>query len=248
MTVVYTPKTLATNKLQQAVNQTAHGFTAGMIVINATLAGPPNWIKSQADSITNSFSSMMVSSIVDANNFVVTQVGRVVGLTNQVFIAGTYYYLSPTSSGNLTTTRPTAVGQVILGCFVADGVDSGYFFGGTGEVIQSGILFDWTTVNVNVANTGVNKGYFTSSGGTLNLTLPPSASIVVGDVLRVSNLAGQFSVLLNAGQTINYGNTIVATSLTSTAVGDSIELVCYSNTAGNAHLQTLSVIGNLNPV
>lgn len=107
-------------------------------------------------------------------------------------------------------------------------------------------LLPWSTVNTNVANTGVNKGYFTSSGGTINLTLPPSNLINVGDVLRISNLAGQFLLLVNTSQTINFGNVVAVTSIGSTAVGDSIEIVCYAN-AGIAFFQTLSVLGNLNP-
>lgn len=97
----------------------------------------------------------------------------------------------------------------------------------------------WHIANVNTV-TVVNNGYFSSSGGTINLTLP--ANFAVGDVIRISNIAGQFSALLAPATTVNFGNTVVNTSITSTNVGDTIELIgCVANTTW----QLVSTIGNL---
>ena len=235
----------SSNALTQLVHQVAHNFIGGQAVIfNGT------WVTSQGDSLVHSAGTWMVSIIVDADNFYVTQEGYVGPFTadarNDVpFTPGVQYYLSQTA-GHLTTVAPVT-GQVNLPCFVADSTTTGYFYGGSGILLQPSGGLAWSTVNTNVANTGTNKGYFTSSGGTITLTFDIDANYTVGDILRFSNLAGNFQLLPQAGQTINFGNVISGTSITSSAVGDSIELVCY-DTSVHALFQTLSVIGNLTPV
>jgi hypothetical protein len=236
----------SSNALNELVHQVAHEFIGGQAVIfNGT------WVTSQADSLVHSAGTWMVSIVIDADNFYVSQEGQLGPFTadakNDVpFTPGVQYYLSQTA-GHLTTVKPTTIGQVLLPCFIADSTTTGYFYGGSGNLIAPSSGIQWQTVNVNVANTGTNKGYFTSSGGTVNLTLPPDGSVAVGDVIRVSNLAGNFSILTNASQTINFGNVVTTTSITSSAVGDSIELVCYA-ASPHALYSVLSLIGNLTPV
>lgn len=241
----------STNLLTELVTQVAHGFSVGDLVINDALLGPPNYVYSQANTVGDSFGTMMVSIVVDANDFYVTQVGYVSGLTANHpivaggLIAGTSYWLSPAAANTLITAAPTGAAQVILGCFKADSATSGFFFGGSGTVVTASILFAWTVETAN-ANMATNNGYISNSAGTINLTLPTTANI--GDIIRVTNEAGNFSIRQNAGQSINFGNvtTTVGTTghLDSTALGDSVELVCIVAGA-NTTWQVQSVIGNL---
>jgi hypothetical protein len=245
--MAYSARPTSSNALTELVSLTAHGFVVGQVIIYDGA-----WVLAEASSLAACAGSWMVSIVIDANDFYVTQTGYVGPFTaaagNDVpYTPGVQYYLSPTSAGHLTTVMPAAAGQVVLPCFVADSTDTGYFYGGSGTLVESGQLFSWSTVNTNVANTGVNKGYFTSSGGTITLTLPPDGSVAVGDEIRVSNLAGNFEILLHASQTINFGDVVAATSITSSAVGDSIELVCYQSTP-HVLYNALSIIGNLTPI
>ena len=75
-------------------------------------------MKAQADSEANAEVIGIVSASADANNFVFTRPGHPVttltGLT-----AGALYYLSPTSAGTTTVTRPTTAGQIVKPIFIA---------------------------------------------------------------------------------------------------------------------------------
>ena len=243
----WTAKGLTTDKLQKKITQTAHGFEVGDLVINDALGGPPVYIFAQADTPGNSKGTMMVSRILDVDNFVLTQTGYVTNITAQVIAsAGLQYYLSSSILNTLTLIAPTTPGQVFLPCFVSDSTTSGFFFGGSGTIIASGGGgggITWSVVGVNTAM-AVNTGYFSSSAGTINLTLPAAAAL--GDVIRISNLAGNFHIVQGAGQSIRFGDatTVVGAggSITSTGVGDTLELVCYN---ANVGFQVLSSMGNL---
>ena len=95
-------------------------------------------------------------------------------------------------------------------------------------VIGSGLA--WVTTTANVANMSVSTGYFCiSAGGALTLGLPTTS--VLGDTIRVSlDGATSWQITQAAGQQIRLGNTTTTLgaggSLTSTAQGDSVELVC----------------------
>lgn len=238
---MFTARALSTNRLQFVITQTSHGFIVGNIVINDAQAGPPNYILAQANSLNDCQGCMMVSFIIDANNFVATQIGYVSVITSQTFTAGVQYFLNPSASPQLISTAPSTVGNVLLPCFTADTTTSGFFFGGYGTLIQSGSVFSWQTAGIDT-NMGSNQGWFTSSGGTLNMTLPSTAAI--GDVVKLSNLAGNFSLKPNTSSTINFGDDLVSNFITSGHVGDYIEVVCYVATP-HPLWQTTFSIGNL---
>lgn len=105
-----------------------------------------------------------------------------------------------------------------------------------------GLAFPWNVIGVNTPLL-VNNGYFSAGGMTINLTLPTVCAI--GDTIKIANLAGNFSILQNAGQSINFGvdtTTIgVGGSITSMNKGDSIEIVCYN---ANTDFQVLNSMGN----
>lgn len=221
----YTARALSTNRLQFVINQTLHGFAVGDLVVNNALLGPPVYVHAKADSVVHSQGVMMISFLIDADNFVCTQVGHVSNITSQTIVAGTLYYLSAAVANTLTTIAPSVEGEVVIPCFVADSTTSGFFFGGSGTLI--GQTLKWSTVAVNT-NMEINNGYWTNSGGTLVMTLPATAS--VGDRLQIGAVTGAFRIDQAAGQYITVGvNTTtpgVGGNVLSTTNGASISLVC----------------------
>jgi len=109
--------------------------------------------------------------------------------------------------------------------------------------------FTWNTTSANVANMSVNNGYFAvSPGGALTLGLP--ATSVLGDVVRVSlKGATSWQITQAAGQQVQIGSATTTLgaggSLTSSAQGDSIELVCLT---ANTIWVVQSLVGNITVV
>jgi len=245
----YTARALSTDKLQHVIVQTAHGFSVGEIVINDALVGPPNYIPAIANMISSCFACMMVSYIIDANTFVVTQTGYVPNITTQTFTAGASYYLSATNSppNQLVVNAPSSVGNVVLPLFKADSPTSGFFFGGTGTVIESSALFAWNTNTSGPVAMSVNNGYLASSGTPITYTLPTNGAI--GDIVRLANIEGGFTIHYTTNQFIDYGNegtTISTGHLDSSAVSDAVELLCFEVSGGvSVGWLVLSSIGNL---
>lgn len=107
----------------------------------------------------------------------------------------------------------------------------------------------WNVETGASANMAVNNGYIADNAGTVVLTLPAVAA--VGDIIRVTgiNNATGWEIAQNAGQTIHFGTmsttTGVAGTLTSTAIRDSVELVCV---VANDDWNVLSSIGNISVV
>lgn len=104
----------------------------------------------------------------------------------------------------------------------------------TGQLGTSAIAtaFVWNTTSTNVANMTAENGYFCiAPGGALTLGLPATSAL--GDTVRVS-LSGATSCQITqaAGQQIQLGSNTttlgVTGTLTSTAQGDSVELVCLT--------------------
>lgn len=240
----FTARPLTTNLLQNLVTQTAHGFSVGQVVIY-----DGSWVLANASTAAGCAGSWIVSFVQDANNFIVTQEGWINNLNSAYFDAssitsGIQYYVSVTNNGFFTAVKPTGTGQIVLPCLVCDTATSGYFYGGSGYTVSSGgSSFTWNKV---IGNTSMaaNQGYLTSSGGTIDLALP--TSIAVGDIVRVSNLLGTLSITQSAGQVVSFGNEVTTTgtggSITSTKIGDSLEIICIT---ANVDFQVLSSIGNL---
>ena len=82
------------------VSQTAHGFTTG----NAIYYTGSAWAKAKANSSLTL--ALGIAVVIDANTFYLYQSGYISGLTG--LTPGSYYYVSDSSAGALTTTAPTA--------------------------------------------------------------------------------------------------------------------------------------------
>lgn len=105
--------------------------------------------------------------------------------------------------------------------------------------------FTWSIVTGASQTIAVEHGYLSNRAGLITYTLPATAN--VGDMFRVSliNSAGSWTIIENAGQSIKFGSsdtTVTTGSLSSTANGDAIEIVC---TIANTNFMVLSSIGNI---
>lgn len=234
MTVGFpTAKALSTDRLQKTISQTAHGFGVGDIVINDALAGPPDYITAKANSLANCQGAMMVSRVINANTFVVTQCGYVTAITEQTVTAGVTYYLSPTILSSLTTIRPSAVGDVIFACFVADSTTSGFYYGGFGQLIEPDGPSNFTVTTAASVNMSVNAAYASNYAGPGKATFVLPATYAVGSTFDVVDESG-FGIII--AQTLDGGaiqqvkdlglasTAGVTGTTTSTIAGQSISL------------------------
>lgn len=159
-----------------------------------------------------------------------------------------------TATNGIATTAALTNGQVLIGSTGAAPVPAS-LTAGTGIVLTPGAgtlsiattanTFTWLTTSASVAVWAVNTGYFAiSPGGALTFLLP--ASSVLGDMIRLSlRGATSWQITQGAGQQIFLGSSSTTAgaggSLTSTAQGDSIHLVC---SAANLWVAQ-SVVGNI---
>lgn len=159
------------------------------------------------------------------------------------------------ASNAIKTLAAMTNGQVLIGSTGADPVVTSIspgtgvgISGGPGSLTISviGGGLQWNATSVNITNMAVNNGYACiSPGGALTLGLPTTAG--VGSILKVT-LAGATSwqITQAALQSVRIGSNITTTgaggSLSSTAQGDSVELVCV---VANTTFQVLSSVGNI---
>jgi hypothetical protein len=96
------------------VNQVAHGFAVGDVL---RLSGA-TYVKAQADSVANAEVVGVVSATSGSDDFTIQVGGRLEGLST--LTAGEDYYLDPATAGAVTTTKPTAIGDIIKPIYIAD--------------------------------------------------------------------------------------------------------------------------------
>lgn len=228
----YSARPTSTNELTQLVNLTAHGFSVGQVLIYFYNAGMPQWQLAKADTLAHCAGSCIVSIVPSADTFYVTQTGYVNNLMGPYTI-GQQYYLSPTSAGNLTLVEPSAAGNVVLPCFVADTLTSGYFTGGSGVLIASANELATVIITAATVVMTADTRYVVEANVPCDLTLPVAANL--GQIIIIDNnstdevLIGQNNAPM---QLIRFGNGTstpgTAGGLLSITKGDSITLVCVS--------------------
>lgn len=119
--------------------------------------------------------------------------------------------------------------------------------GSTVTITGSGSGFTWSVITANQTAV-VNNGYIANKSGTLALLLPATAAI--GNVIRVTgiNTATGWQITQNASQQIFFGATSTTSgtggSLTSTAIRDTVELVCVVAGASTVW-NVISSVGNI---
>ena len=120
------------------VTQNSHGFKVGNVVyLNGS-----TYALAKADTSPTAEAIGVISSVVTANIFEVTELGYLSGVdtTNTVeggaaLTAGTVYFLSASTAGKLTATEPSTIGYVSKPMLIADGASSGYALNYRGIVL-----------------------------------------------------------------------------------------------------------------
>lgn len=162
------------------------------------------------------------------------------------------------ASNDIKTVSVMTNGQLLIGSTGADPVPASLTAGtnitltpgaGTLTIGTTVTPFAWQTTSINVANMAVGAGYICiAPGGALTLGLPTTAA--VGDTMRVAlSGATSWQVTQAAGQSIRIGSSVTTVgaggSLTSTAQGDSLEIVCVT---ANTGFIVVSAVGNITVV
>lgn len=128
--LIETPVT-ETSSTTETILQVAHGFVVGdVIYLTAT-----NFAKAKADSAVTAEVYGIVSTVIDADNFIVTTRGFVSGLSG--LTKGSVFFLSPSTAGTMTATEPTTAGQVSKPLILADTSSSGNFVNYRGSIVSS---------------------------------------------------------------------------------------------------------------
>ena len=246
--MAYSALQFNTNALYQAVNQTAHGFSVGEVLRFNGI----NFVRADNSSSVNAQIIGMVSSVVNLDQFYLTQEGFVAGLTTAPseggsFVPGSQYYLSAVS-GQITAIKPTGTGLIVVPCFIAYTSTSGFFLDSIGEMNLGGLPV--TTV-ISDTSMAVNNGYIVNGGTSINLLLP--AVSAVGDIIEIATLATNGCVITqNAGNSVNIvdatstvgaGGTVTLMP-TGGVLSGSLRLECLT---ANAAWKVMSGTGNWIP-
>jgi hypothetical protein len=124
------------------VTQTTHGFTVGQVLLyNGTV-----YALAKADTADNAEVVGIVSSVIDANNFVLMLVGEVTGLTG--LTAGTTYFLDDVTAGALTATQPTTNNHISKPLGVALSTTVLAFNNMRGEIVQTASSTETTITTI----------------------------------------------------------------------------------------------------
>lgn len=124
-------------------------------------------------------------------------------------------------------------------------VSDGSGVSGNPTINATGGGLTWTVVTGASQAMSVNNGYIANRAGTVAFTLPTSSA--VGDVVAVTgiNSATGWSIGYTTNQQIFFGTssaTITSGTLASTAIRDSVYLVCVT---ANLGWNCISSVGNI---
>ena len=123
--------------INQAINsrqitQATHAFTVGKVLYYTGAA----YALAKADAAATAEVIGVVTTVVDANTFIITTSGYITGLSG--LTAGSTYFLSDATAGLLTATAPVTNGSILKPLLTADSTTSGYFYNMRGSVIAAG--------------------------------------------------------------------------------------------------------------
>ena len=111
--------------------------------------------------------------------------------------------------------------------------------------------FSWAVTTVNASLIAFN-GYIANKAGLLTMTLPATGAI--GDIIEITNMntAVGWRIAQNAGQYIRYGALVttpgVGGYIETTALGDSLKIICVVAGASTGWQAVTGSIGNLTVV
>lgn len=161
-------------------------------------------------------------------------------------ITGSGSDITFTVSQTITTPDSTVVTPVSGNINFLNGTGMNITGSGANVTFTSGQKFvDWSVITTTPQSIVAFNGYITNLAGRVDFTLPATAA--VGDIFIITTIhADGFQVNQNAGQTIQLGDVSTTTgvggSIRSTAIGDSISVVC---TVANTDFLVFSMVGNI---
>jgi hypothetical protein len=231
--------------VKKLINQTAHGFDVGDVIY----FDGSDWALAQADVDATSEVLGIVSTDIDADNFWITQLGYVPGLSG--LSAGTTYFLSPSAAGALTATEPTAAGQVSKPVCVATSTTECYVIHSRGAVIasQSSGTLQTNTYTLAITSGGggvakeaspvVDKAHYQCVGDQLHITwnYRQDAAGTAGSGDYLFSLPSGFTANTSLVETTN------TTDIPEGKVGEFNLLVGTSYVNGYCYLSTSTTMG-----
>lgn len=183
--------------ITKSIAQTAHGFSVGQVVRYTGTA----YALAQADSNGDQEVIGIVSTVTDANDFIITTSGYVPGLSG--LTAGTTYFLSPTVAGALTATQPTTSGQISKPLLVADSTTSGYFTNYRGMIVGGAASSLLSLANTWTALQTFNSGILIGTGQIVSTTEFDNGNS--GSTITINfNNGNQQKLTLTANCTISF--------------------------------------------
>lgn len=198
------------SSLTDTITQVAHGFTVGQIVRHQS-----TWVLAQGDNGADAEALGMVTTVTDANTFILTTSGFVTGLTG--LVSDTQYFVDPTIAGGLTATDPSTPGQVSKPVFYAISSNTGYFINYRGEIIGTAIGVTFVNYGTTTPLTGGgnnNRLSFTGSTGA-SIVLLPNSGVGVGTQYIIKDLDA-IAAANNITVDSRFGNSIVGTTVNQT--------------------------------
>jgi hypothetical protein len=127
-------KTISGSTVTLSIAQTGHGFSAGNALY---LSAASTYALTKADAASTCEFVGFVSSVTDANNFILQVSGYLTGLSG--LTAASAHFISDSSAGAITATEPTTVGHISKPVLIADTTTSGWIINGRGITIASTI-------------------------------------------------------------------------------------------------------------
>lgn len=186
--------------LNRAIVQTNHNLSVGDIVRHSGT----NYVKAQADSLSNSRSFAIVASVSSTDAFTITTGGYINGLSG--LTPGVVHYLSASTAGALTATEPSAVGQVSKPILIADSISSGYVLNHRETAISAssaGLSANWAPNDQGIISWSYDPAMASNSSilpsaGVLHLARLPIASSATVTNITI-DIAAAGSGLTSAG-------------------------------------------------
>jgi len=195
----------ALNLVTEVYNSTGSTLTKGTVVyINGGQGNLPTVTKAQANSDANSAQTYGVvqSDITNNNNGYVVVIGMLSDIDTQSYSAGTQLYLSPTTAGAWTTTKPSAPNHLV---YVGIVVYSHPTQGVVEIKIQNGYELD-ELHDVSITSVASNNILrYNSSTKVWENVAGTTSSISEGTNLYYTDARARLS--LSAGTGISYNNT-----------------------------------------
>lgn len=227
--------------LTEDVEQTSHGLSVGD-VIRASGSGN-TYTTAQADNSVNAEVVGIVTDVPDANNFTYT-FGGIISSSAVVPTGslGDALYLSPTTPGDITTTEPTAEGEIIkpIG-IILDSNQKMLYVNMRGSEINNNGITDFRSVTIE------------NPTGAEDITLfrvPLAITIVrLTSVLRGTTPSVTFTIRHNADRSAT-GNEVVTSGTTTTNTTSGLQTTVFNDAtipAGSwVWLETTATSGTVN--